>query len=89
MVRVHHLPGKHMALRCTMEKWQGQLGNRAIHVDSATYHLPSIVPDVAPFMQTIFLDGRGLFQLCQKHKERFGEHINEFEVLTWPLNAQI
>ena len=56
----------------------------------------SIVADhEQPFMEAVFPDGCGLLQQdnvpCHKAKmvqERFEEHNNAFEVLTWPSNSQ-
>jgi len=79
-VRVHRLPGEHMAPGCTMGRRQADGGSvmlwakfcwetlgPAIHVDL------SIVADhVHPFMEMVFPGGCGLFQqdnaLCHKAK---------------------
>ncbi|KAK3547569.1 hypothetical protein QTP86_025468 [Hemibagrus guttatus] len=78
-VRVHLLPGKHIAPGCTM--------GRSTYLSIAADH-------VHPFMETLFLDGCGLFQqdnaLCYKAEmvqEWFEEHNNQFEMLSWPPNS--
>ena len=56
--------------------------------------LRHVADQVIPFMETVFPDGCGLFQLdkapCHKAKmvqECFEEHNNKFEVLPWPQNS--